>query len=85
MNNCNDQYDRESFLKDILDDKMPVPWSKSTHQLTKHGVRFSDRWQEKFRERKALLKHMKAEYIVITLIPFAIAIPPCILYWWNGY
>lgn len=58
MNNYNDQYDRESFLKDILDDKMPVPWSKSTHQQTKHKVFFSDKWQKKFRERKALLKRI---------------------------
>lgn len=59
MNNYNDQYDRESFLKDILDDKMPVPWSKSTHQLTKYGVRFSDKWEKKFK-RKAMLVTVKA-------------------------
>ena len=59
MNNYNDQYDRESFLKDILDDKTPVPLSKSVHQLTKHGVRFSDKCEKKFK-RKAMLIAVKA-------------------------
>ena len=56
MKNYNDQYDREAFLKDLLDDKMPVPWSKSVHQLTKYGVRFSDKWQKRFKQHKVLLR-----------------------------